>query len=46
MHKSIILNIGTYPDAIHHPNFPSPVCRAGEVWHTTTVYRFTRESNE
>ena len=29
-----------YPDSINHPNFPSPVCRAGEIYETTTEYRF------
>lgn len=29
-----------YPDAINHPNFPSPICRAGEIYETTTEYRF------
>lgn len=29
-----------YPDAINHENFPSPVCKAGEVYQTTTVYKF------
>lgn len=29
------------PDAIHHPNFPSTILRAGERWHHTIEYRFT-----
>lgn len=29
-----------YPDAIHHDGFPSPVCRGGTVWRSTTEYRF------
>ena len=29
-----------YPDAINHPNFPSPVVRAGEVYKTTTEFKF------
>ena len=29
-----------YPDAIHHENFPSPICKAGEVYRTRTSYRF------
>ena len=33
-----------YPDAIHHENFPQPVCRKGEKYDTRTAYRFlTRE---
>ncbi len=29
-----------YPDAINHENFPSPVVKKGEVYKTTTVYKF------
>ena len=29
-----------YPDAPNHPNFPSSICQAGEVYRTTTVYKF------
>ena len=29
-----------FPDAVNHTHFPSPVCRAGETYRTTTVYRF------
>jgi ribosomal protein L18 len=29
-----------YPDAINHENFQSPVCKAGEVYQTKTVYKF------
>ena len=29
-----------YPDAINHENFPSPICRKGEEYRTTTVYKF------
>lgn len=32
-----------YPDAIHKPDFPSPILRAGEEYKTTTIYRFTQE---
>ena len=30
-----------YPDAIHHPDFPSPVLRAGEQYEHTTTFTFT-----
>lgn len=30
-----------YPDAINKPQFPSPVLKAGAVYDTTTVYKFT-----
>ena len=29
-----------YPDALNHENFPSSVCKAGETYKTTTVYKF------
>lgn len=30
-----------YPDAVNHPNFPSPIIKAGETYAQTTIYRFT-----
>lgn len=33
-----------YPDAIHHKNFKSPVCKAGDIYQTTTMYRFLCEA--
>ena len=30
-----------FPDAMHHDNFPSPLVKAGETFHTETEYRFT-----
>ena len=32
-----------WPDAIHHPSFPSPVLRAGEEYRHTTLYRVQPE---
>lgn len=29
-----------YPDAVHKPQFDSPVLKAGEAYKTTTVYKF------
>ena len=29
-----------YPDSINHPNFPSPVLKAGEVYRTSTEFKF------
>ena len=29
-----------YPDAVHKENFPSPILKAGETYHTVTVYKF------
>lgn len=30
-----------FPDAVHHENFASSVCRAGEAYDTTTKYKFS-----
>ncbi len=32
-----------FPDAPHHPNFPSTVLRPGETYRETIAYRFTTE---
>ena len=29
-----------YPDAMNHSNFPSSLCKAGQEYKTTTVYKF------
>lgn len=29
-----------FPDAMNHENFPSPICKAGEEYKTTTIYKF------
>ena len=29
-----------FPDAIHHENFDSPICKAGETYQTATAYKF------
>ena len=31
-----------YPDSLNHPNFPSPIFKAGEIYETTTEFRFRR----
>ena len=30
-----------YPDAIHHPDWPQPVCEPGHPWESTIVYRIS-----
>ena len=35
------LETQTYPDAIHHENFPSPILTPGTVYDHKTVYRFS-----
>ncbi|MFR7744045.1 MAG: hypothetical protein ACLU3I_12705 [Acutalibacteraceae bacterium] len=32
-----------FPDCIHHPDWPSCVLRAGEVFDSKTIYSFTTE---
>ena len=29
-----------YPDAVHKPDFPSPILKAGQEYKTTTIYKF------
>ena len=37
----IALETQFYPDALHHPEWPQPIVKAGEKYHSETVYRFT-----
>ncbi|HVU34652.1 MAG TPA: aldose epimerase family protein [Opitutaceae bacterium] len=37
----VCLETQHFPDAIHHPNFPSIVLRPGETYRETTEYRFS-----
>ena len=39
--SGIALETQFWPDSIHHPQWAQPVTRAGERYHTETVYRFT-----
>lgn len=41
VHSGLCLETQGWPDAVHHPDFPSPVLRPGEVYHHLTVYRFS-----
>ena len=38
--SGICLETQYYPDAIHHPEWPQPITRAGETYRSETVYRF------
>lgn len=38
----IALETQFYPDALHHPDWPQPVTKAGERYHSETIYRFSR----
>lgn len=40
-HGAICLEAHHYPDALHHPGFPSIVLQPGETYRHTTVYRFS-----
>lgn len=40
---AICLETQYFPDAIHHENFPSPICKKGEKYDTRTAYRFCAE---
>ena len=37
----IALETQYYPDSIHHPEWAQPITKAGETYHTETVYRFS-----
>ena len=37
------LETQVFPDAPHHPNFPSAVLAAGEEYRQKTVYRFSTD---
>jgi aldose 1-epimerase len=39
-HTGFCLETQHYPDAIHHPDFPSVILHPGQNYHHTTVHRF------
>ncbi len=39
--SGICLETQYYPDSVHHAQWPQPFTRAGEKYHSETVYRFT-----
>ena len=39
--SAICLETQYYPDSIHHPEWPQPIVKAGEKYHSETVYRFS-----
>lgn len=41
--KGFCLETQHYPDAINHPNFPSPIVRPDEAFKSTTVFKFLTE---
>ena len=40
--QGICFETQKYPDGIHHPEFPSVVCKQGEEYRTTTIYKFRK----
>lgn len=36
----VALETQFYPDSVHHPEWPQPFVKAGEPYHSETVYRF------
>ena len=40
-HSAICFETQYFPDSVHHKNFPSPILKAGEKYHSVTKYRFT-----
>ena len=39
--SGICLETQFYPDAVNHPEWPQPFCKAGEKYHSETKYCFT-----
>lgn len=39
---AVCLETQHFPDAIHHPNFPSPILKKGEKYHEVTQYHFSK----
>ena len=37
----VALETQFYPDSVHHPEWPQPFVKAGEAYHSETVYRFS-----
>jgi aldose 1-epimerase len=40
-HGALCLETQAFPDAVHHPNFPSIILRPGQTYRQTTIYRCT-----
>jgi aldose 1-epimerase len=41
---SIAFETQHLPDSPNHPEFPSTVLRPGQVFHSTTIFRFTTDA--
>lgn len=42
-HQAFCLEAQHYPDAIHHPDFPSIILRPGSTYTQTTIYKFSTQ---
>jgi aldose 1-epimerase len=42
-HSAFCLETQKYPDAVHHPEWPSPVLRPGATYHHMMVHRFSTQ---
>lgn len=40
--SGVALETQYWPDSLHHPEWPQPITKAGEKYHSETVYRFTK----
>ena len=45
-YDAFCLETQNFPDAPHHPNFPSPVLKAGTLYKRTGLYRFSVDGRE
>ena len=41
---SVCFETQYFPDAVHHENFESPICKAGQAYDTTTEFKFRVEN--
>ena len=39
--SGVALETQFYPDSVHHPEWPQPFTKAGEKYHSETIYRFS-----
>ncbi len=40
-HDGLCLETQHFPDSVNHPNFPSTILHPGQIYRTTTLYRFS-----
>ena len=40
-HGGFCLETQKWPDAVHHPKFPSMIVNPGETYRQSTIYRFS-----